>query len=236
MSRSFARPYKSGKWRSIATGDAAPPAPPAPDQSSTDTPEPRTYTAEDLAAMSAKDLSEVVGTGRVRQVMEREKNEGKRSAERTVLEQLGYNSLEDVKAVLTQKQQEDQAKMSEAERASAQATTLAAQAEADRRQAAADRQAAQIERALIRKGISDDALGDAIRLIQVEPDADEATITSTVESLKERHPSFFTASNPAGPPAPSGGPGGAPPRPAPNGDPYQRGAERAKKYAEASGG
>jgi hypothetical protein len=219
------------KWRTVSTGE--PVVDPAPTDENVDPPQ--TYTAEDLANMDAKDLSELVGTGPVQKVMQREKETGRRSAERSFLESLGFTNMEEAKSWTAQKREEDTAKLSDAERRQREADNAAATAEAARREAAADRQAAKVERLLTRAGVGESSMNDAMRLVAVEPDADEATVTEAVEALKGRLPALFASNTPTAPPAPSGSPGGTPPRPTPSGDSYQRGVERAKAYSGITG-
>lgn len=176
----------------------------------------------------APKISKTYDQDAVTAMMTREKDQGRRSREREILEALGFPSLDEAKQWTAQRREEDVAKLSDAERAQREAEAAAQRATELQQQAAADRLAARIERTLIRSGVPDTALGRVTRLISVAPDADDEAVTSAVDELKAEMPTLFGAPPAVGPPAPSGGPSGTPPRPTPSGDAYQRGRERAQ--------
>ena len=189
--------------------DTKPPAPPE-----------KKHTDEDVARIAAA-----------------EKAKGERAARAALLKDLGLEAdadLATVKAALDAKTAADTAHLSEAERAKREAEAAKAAADAERAQAKADRHAARVERALVVARVNDDALTDAALLLgTVSPDATDEEVTAAVTALKERRKELFGAAPGTTPPAPDGLPG-TPPRNQPNGDAYQRGADRAKALAPAA--
>ena len=159
----------------------------------------------------------------------KESDKGKRSGRREVLEALGLGddvSLADVRSMLEQKRQEDEARLSDAEKAKRDADQARAEATAERAQAQQERAQIAQERALLRAGVSSDLLDDARLLLRVDATADESAMAEAVSALKARHAALFTAPSVS---APGTITPGTPPRPAgPTGDAFTRGAERAK--------
>lgn len=166
--------------------------------------------------------------------------EAKRKAESDLAQQLGV-SVDDAKKIIAAHQAQDDKDKTDAQRAREAADAEKAAAEQAKRDATAERTAAQVERALIKSKVKDDALTDAAVLANVAPGATDDEIGEAVKGLVQRRPEFFDAAagdGSGGDGAGAGGQGGGPPagdpagRPAgaPKGqDAYTRGLERAKQ-------
>lgn len=177
-----------------------PPAPPPPPAPPADPPAPpatgATFTQADLDRIAA-----------------REKDEGRRAAERSLSEQLGC-TVEEAKALIEAKRAEDLGKMSEADRkaseadaARAKAEKALADAEAREKAAEARQRLLDVTDALIEAGVRSDRRSAALKLTDVADDADEKALKAAVEETKKAYPEFFGAA----PGAPSGVPNGKPP-------------------------
>ncbi|MFJ4473240.1 hypothetical protein ACIP2X_37900 [Streptomyces sp. NPDC089424] len=224
----WTHPYTGVRALGVFYNDGGnPPAEPAaqPKPGPPPTPAPSAqFTQDDLDRIAAK-----------------EKAQGQRAGARQALEdlakELGFTDPDDVKTFVAAARQAEDAKKTEEQKR---------QEELDRReQELAARESAAIarERAAIRTSVLaqlgatgtdlDDALALLERDLRDTPDADEATVRTTAEALKERRAALFGAA-PAQqpgqmPPAPGGSPaGGPPPRQAPTSKPGSRGLEMAR--------
>lgn len=164
--------------------------------------------------------------------MTREKDEGRRSAEKTLLESLGVQSPEQIKAIKEAADRQlaaDKAAMTEAERAKAEATEALQRAQATEALATSRMRDATVKSLLVGASARADRVDDAALLIAngLAADADEATTKAAVESFKTTHAEWF--GTPAAPPAPSGLPGGSPPPPTGDKSGLAQGREAAKK-------
>lgn len=224
------------EWRNRGWTDAAlrafrmedPPAPPPASPSPPSAP-PGAFSQEDLNRIAA-----------------REKDEGKRAAQREIAEMLGCTP-EEAKQILDKRREDERAAMDEAGRIKAEAEDARKKADTDKNAAEqAKAEAAQakretlIERALIRAGLADDedgtALAYALRMVEpdVPADADLAKALEVVNKAKEKFPALF-AGVATPPPPPGGQPPGGPPRPAGAKTGIEAGRERAVKEREARG-
>lgn len=173
----------------------------------------------------------------VNRMMAREKDQGERAGRRALLQSLGVSDPdnakpEEIKALLDAEQARRREQESEAERKLREAS--------ERDQAAAAREARALERekraVLTTAGLvlptepepRQAALDAAARLLDIQPDDDDAVVQGKVDALKQQFPGLFGSAGSTTPPAPSGGPTGTPPRQTPAGDAYERGAARAK--------
>ncbi|MFF3493717.1 hypothetical protein ACFYWS_20460 [Streptomyces sp. NPDC002795] len=145
-------------------------------------------------------------------LLAREKDQGGRTAVKKLLETLGFDKPDDLSAFVTAQRQAEQAKLSEAERREQDAAQAILVAEARERAAAARERQASRRAALVALGASGDDLADAERLLAVDDEADERTVSDAAAALKTRRPELFAAVQPAAaPPAPGGSPAGGPP-------------------------
>jgi len=164
----------------------------------------------------------------VTRIATREKEEGRRSALKDLMEQLGITDVEEAKTLLANARAAEEAKKTEAEKQAAEmqkATKAAEKAAAD---AQRERLTARIERHLVRAGISveDDAkLTRLTRLVDVDNDADDDKVKDAVEQLKKDMPEVFGETKPGNKPDPK------PPRSSPGGPPSKNGTKSAAESA-----
>ena len=167
------------------------------------------------ARFTQADLDRVAGRAR---------SEGRSTALAEVTEKLGGLSIDDAKAAIDAKAEADNAALSDAERARNEAAADRDAAAREKAEAAKERLATKVERKLIAagvgQGITDDADGSkaaaaiarATRLIQLDPEADEAAIEAEIAAVKADVPALFAAPTGSGTPPP---PGSKPPPPPP---------------------
>ncbi|GEM_PF-6318760 len=141
-----------------------------------------------------------------------------------------------------QKSEQDKAAMDDAARAKTEAEEARAEAARIKEDAARERLTAKIERKLAAAGVgaglepeaAEKAIARAVRLVNVDLDADDDTITAEIDTLKADVPGLFTptghtgAGAAGGPPAPSSVTGGGKPG---NGTTPQRGIEAGRELA-----
>jgi len=169
-------------------------------------------------------------------LLAREKQQGERAAIRKLVEQLGFTKTDDLTTFVQQQRDAQAAQLSEVERREQAAAEASAQAAAREAQAVARERAAVRRAALVALGATGDDLKDAERLLAVEDDADEDTITEAATALKARRPELFATTVPVPPAAPGGSPaGGPPPRGANMPKPGQHGADMARQRGFVTG-
>lgn len=161
----------------------------------------------------------------VNQMMTREKDEGRRAAERKIAEDLGV-APEEAKTILAdwRKQQDD--KKTDADKLAEDRKAV----DSERQDATRIKHEALVERSIILQGVTDEgkirrivgALGDDVK-IGSKPD----DISAAVVKLREELPELFGTGSPR-PPSGNPGGGGRPPQPRLSDDAFKRGEERAK--------
>lgn len=158
------------------------------------------FSQEDLARIAAK-----------------EKNEGKRSGQREVLEALGFSSLEEARKFREAMEAAEVSKLNETQRAKKEADDYRQKYQDLQSELKTTRINSYLRTALIQNGVSDsDDVKMLSRLVEVDYDEDdEESITEKVKDLKARKPNFFTESDGTGtnPPErrlPASDPGKAP--------------------------
>lgn len=219
----WAHPYPTGLFSPVFYNSGDPAVPPADDPNPVDPPKPgppaaRTFTQSEVEALAAK-----------------EKAQGKRSAAKEFAEKHGFGTIEDAEAFIAAARKSQEDALSEQEKRERELADREAKAEA-REKAAAERERIANRRAtLVGLGSTGVDLEDAVALLRVPDDADDAAITTAAEALKQRRPELFGAAPAADPntsqlpPAPGGAPAGGPPaRQTPNGKPGDRGREMAR--------
>lgn len=206
----WSHPYAPAPYSPLyADGDpATPPAgdPPA-DPPKPTAPSGKVFTQAEVEALAA-----------------REKDQGKRAGARAALEDLakehGFTNPDDIKTFITEARKAREAQMTEVERREQAAAEREAAAVAREKAAAEREQAAARRSVLVGLGATGDDLDDAVALLRVAADADDAAVQEAADKLKERRPELFGAAAPAadpaapapaGPPAPGGAPAGGPP-------------------------
>ncbi|MER6010200.1 hypothetical protein [Streptomyces bluensis] len=144
----------------------------------------------------------------------REKDQGRRAGVRDLVGQLGFESakalteyIESQRHAEQQQKDVEQARLSEVERREQAAAERERQAQ-KRESTAAEREREAARRAvLVGLGATVANLEDAVVLLarEIEPEADEATLTQSAEELKQRRPELFGVRTPQAPaPPPSG--------------------------------
>ena len=222
VTRRWMNVFSNGKRLPVIAGgsDVPPPSdPPVND----DTPPPnpttsKTVTSEEMARIAA-----------------REKEEGRRAAQRELAEQLGV-SVEEAKQIISNHRTAEEQNKTEAQREKEAAAAERAAAAQEKAAAAEERHRARIERSIMLAGVTDEKRIERIsRLLDVEVGADPDAVSSAVATLKEEMPEIFgsTADGEA-PKPPAGVPGGKPPKPQVKDDAFTRGRERAKQASSAS--
>lgn len=221
---------------------AVPAAPPAP----------ATEPGEEMVSFTQR---------RLNKIMVDEKEEGRRSAYRTIAEAAGLDPetfdpgafgdlFKQAEQARQQQLSEEQRRTEELQRQTQALQTEKAKLEQQQVEIAEARRALAREQALTRLGALDvvddqgsvtapnlqDALAMLERDLRENPDADAAALTAAAEALKKRRPELFgaAAAPQTLPPAPSGGPasGNAPRQPAGAKDAIQ---QEARKRAESMG-
>lgn len=225
--RGWAHPYTGAQALAVFYNDGGdPPAgdpTPKPGPPPNPAPSPQ-FTQDDLDRIAAK-----------------EKAQGQRAGARQALEdlakELGFTNPDDVKAFVAAARQAEDAKKTEDEKRAEELARREQELNAREAAAVARERAAIRTSVLAQLGATGTDLEDALALLERDlrdtPDADEATVRTTAEALKERRAALFgTAPAPVPgqlPPAPGGSPaGGPPPRQAPAGKPGDRGREMAR--------
>jgi hypothetical protein len=155
--------------------------------------EARTFTQADLDKIVARRVAET-----------------KRAEAQRLEQELGIKPSE-ARAIIAAKQKADADAMSEAERDRAEAKAAKDEADAERAAAKQERFAARLERKLTAAGVPEAALRRAVRLVDIDPDADDDTITAEIDTLRDEVPGLFDT--PTAPPAPRSPSGVTPARP-----------------------
>lgn len=200
------------------------PVPPAPTPTADPPPTPeRTFTQAEVDRM-----------------MGATRDQGRRAAENQLAADLGI-PLDEAKQILTAHRERQEAEKTEAQKAIDAANAREAAAAAKESAANAKEHALNVERVLLRSGIPVDRVTVVAKLVDAPVGADETALLAAVEAVKGSVPELFKPADPnvPTPPAPTpkpvaGDPPGTPPKPAPPGDAYQRGMERAKQAGTRS--
>lgn len=178
--------------------------------------------------------------GQLKKIAATEKRQGKAAGQREVLETLGVENVDAAKALIEAAREAQRKDETEAERKQREADEARRVADQEKRTAAEERRTAALERALVRRGVGDDDLDDAVTILakQVPADADPEAIAEAADKLKERRAELFGGTTAAPPRTPAGGlPPGAPrSRPTPQGQPFGAGglARAEKRFGKAA--
>jgi len=191
----------TGKVLPLVRGGDGPNDPPPTDPPAGDPADPPA--GSDEAKFTQADLDKHIATAR---------SQAKRAAAKELEDQLGISASE-ARAVIAAKNKADQDAMSEADRIKAEAKAAKDEADADRKAARAERFNARLERKLTAAGIPEAALTRAVRLVDLDHEADDEAITAEIETLKGEVPGLFEqpATGTPAPRAPSGVTNGARP-------------------------
>lgn len=145
----------------------------------------------------------------INRIAAREKDEGRKSGQRAVLQELGFESMEQAQEFRRQLLEAEQAQLSEIEREKRAAQAAREEAERIRRLANEERHNLAVERILLGKdfGVDPSIVEDVRKLVGVEVGSSPEEIITAVAELKQRLPQLFTPGQPGTPPPPGGDPG-----------------------------
>jgi colicin import membrane protein len=124
----------------------------------------------------------------------REKREGRNSGQLELAKELGFETVDAMKAAAQRQKDAEDAAKTEAQRAIDDAKAEKDASARERAEAAAERRTARMERALIRLGVGDDDLDDAIAMREMRElpaDADADAIADAAQKLKDRRAGLF---------------------------------------------
>jgi colicin import membrane protein len=176
----------------------------------------------------------------------REKDEGRRAAEKAIAEKLGV-TVDEAAQIIADAKARDEAQLSEAQKAQKRAEAEAAKAANAIAKASELELQLKVKLALISEGVPAERLDAVSRLVDATTDADEKAIAGAVSAAKQANPWAFEESAAAGdggegekPPAkkpPASDPPGKPPAKPKGGEgAYDRGLELAKSQFSGGGG
>jgi len=143
-------------------------------------PETKTFTQEDLSRVAAK-----------------EKDEGRRAAEKIWLDKLGVASVDEAETLIKAKKEADDAKLSELEKREKAATEAALKADKALGDATKTVLENRVERAVLAKILGESAQAAVTaaatirKLVEVGAEADDKAITAAVEDLAKSMPQLF---------------------------------------------
>lgn len=158
-----------------------------------ETDEEREQREADEAAEAAKN-ERTITQAEMSRIAAREKRDGRNSGQLELAKELGFDSVEDMKAAAQRQKDAEDAAKSETQREADAAKREKSEAARERAEAAAERRTARMERALIRLGVGDDDLDDAISMREMRElaaDADAEAIAEAAEALKARRAELF---------------------------------------------
>lgn len=177
-------------------------------------PETRTLTSEELEAMTSRAASRAG-----------------RSATKKLREELGFESVDDLKAFIAERKKADEEAQTEQEKATAEAAEETAKLATERGAVANERLSLAIERQIVRSGVSDDQKTSRISTMvraELEADLEEedwtTAITEAIEAIKGDMPEAFTGKK-----SPGSGDGGGQ---GPSSDKEKAAKEQAAKEAQ----
>ena len=147
-----------------------------------------------------------------------EKDSGRRNGNQRLAGDLGFDSVDGLRAYVEQQREAEKAQLSEAERRQQELEERERKLTEREAQAAAAVHAANRRSVLVSLGATGDDLDDATALLRVGNDATDDEVRQAAEKLKERRPELFGVTRQAepdpnaAPPAPTGLPASGMPR------------------------
>lgn len=129
----------------------------------------------------------------VNRIMSKEKKAGRRSGQRKVLDELGVDSIEEAKQLLTKESDSGDTGSGNSSEDSDKLDKERKRLERERVETKKDRLKVSIERKLIRAGVQEDLLDRAVRMIDLDDlgDGEDDEIVSAIEDLKDDIPTLF---------------------------------------------
>ena len=148
----------------------------------------------------------------VTRIAAREKDEGKRAGQRAVLQELGFDSIEEAQSFRRQLDEAESAKLSEVDRAKKEAERDREDAARDRLEAASMKHSITVERVLVKQGLDQEIAEEVSQLVKVDVGSTQEEISTAIAELKQKMPQLFTSVPGATgtPKIPNGDPGRAP--------------------------
>lgn len=154
--------------------------------------------------------------------------EAQRQASRNLVKELGFEKVDDLKALVTAQRDAEKAQMTEAERLRTEAAEAKAATDTERQLLANERHSLSVERELTKAGAQGDT-ARLVRMVESEVGAEPKAVSEAVGKLKADFPALFgTSALPSSEPAG----GGIPPRPTSTHDPLEAGRLKAEAYAK----
>lgn len=129
----------------------------------------------------------------VNRMMTSEKRQGRDAGQRELLDSLGFKDADEATAYLQRVRKQEEDNLTDQQRREREIESKETQAERERREAAEEKHTSRMERALIRRGVDEDDLDDAVVLLSrnVKQGDDLDTIAEAADSLKERRAELF---------------------------------------------
>jgi len=137
-------------------------------------------------------VGKVFSQDEMSRIATREKEQGKRSGQREVLDSLGFKSLEDAQSFTKTLQDAESAKLSEADRTKKEAEAERDAAKRERLEAKQERFQARLERQLLTAGVAEAQVAKVTKLVESDVDSSDEEITASIAELKESMPQLFT--------------------------------------------
>lgn len=133
--------------------------------------------------------------GDLKKIAATEKRQGKRAGQREVLEALGVEDVDAAKKIIDAAREQQRKDETEAERKTREAEESRSTSERERAEAREEKRTAALERALVRRGVADEDLDDAVTILgkKLAADADAEAIAEEADALKTRRPELFGA-------------------------------------------
>ncbi len=186
----------------------------AEDQNTESTEQIKTFTQDDLNRIATK-----------------ESDRGKRAAIKELSEELGM-SIDDVKALVKQQAERDEAAKSDLDKAREEAATLKRLGEENAKAAKREGLASKIQLELVRAGVPIDGTSHIVKLIDVDVDATPEDIQAKIEQVKTDLPALFATSTQK---PSSSVPSGTPSTPVVGESALDKAAEFAQEFNKARG-
>lgn len=166
------------------------------------------------------------GQQQLQQLMAREKDQGARAGARALVDRLGFTSASELEQFVTKQRETEKQQLTEVQRREQELNAREAAAGQREAQAIARELEAAKRATLAGLGATGPGLDDAVVLLRLSEDSDDAALAQAAQDLRERRPELFvtgrTAPTPI-PPAPGGAPASVPPS-RPNNPPAKSGA------------
>lgn len=119
----------------------------------------------------------------------------RKAAETKLAKSLGFETVEAMKAALSDKKNQDAKETKDLDTAVKNATTAEARASKAESDLAQERQANKVFRALVEAGLSAKAADRTKKLVEIDPEADDDEISEAITVLREDMPELFPSND-----------------------------------------